>query len=256
MAFLLMKLTGIERDVVEKWLYVEVGLVLFTGIVGTGHHYFWIGTPTYWLLLGGVFSALEPVPIALMVMDAWRMGRHAPRPHPNRIAWTWALGGTVAHLLGAGVWGFAQTLPQINRWTHGTQITPAHGHFAFYGAYAMLVIALIYFMVPQINNALGKLNYRRALVAFWCITSGVVGMVLSLTVAGIIQIYMQRMAGIDFMVVKTQYMNFWFILRLTFGTLAVIGVILYVWDFLSLGFGVPREESSHIMPRAMPTPGT
>ena len=33
-AFVLMKLTGVERQVVEKWLYVEIGLFLFTGIVG------------------------------------------------------------------------------------------------------------------------------------------------------------------------------------------------------------------------------
>ncbi len=44
MAFVLLKITGIERKVIEKWLYVEVALVLITGIIGTGHHYYWIGT--------------------------------------------------------------------------------------------------------------------------------------------------------------------------------------------------------------------
>jgi hypothetical protein len=47
-AFILLKLTGVERSVVEKWLYIEAGLVLFTGIAGTGHHYYWIGTPGYY----------------------------------------------------------------------------------------------------------------------------------------------------------------------------------------------------------------
>ncbi len=61
-AFVLMKLTGVDRQVVEKWLYVEIGLFLFTGIVGTGHHYYWIGAPKYWLWFGGIFSALEPLP--------------------------------------------------------------------------------------------------------------------------------------------------------------------------------------------------
>ena len=68
-AFVLMKLTGVDRHVVEKWLYVEVGLFLFTGIAGTGHHYYWIGAPKYWLWIGGVFSALEPLPILLMLID-------------------------------------------------------------------------------------------------------------------------------------------------------------------------------------------
>ncbi len=68
-AFVLMKLTGVDRQVVEKWLYVEIGLFLFTGIVGTGHHYYWIGAPRYWLWFGGIFSALEPLPILLMLID-------------------------------------------------------------------------------------------------------------------------------------------------------------------------------------------
>ena len=57
-AFVILKATGVERKVVEKWLYVETGLFLFTGLVGTGHHYYWIGAPDYWLWWGGFFSAL------------------------------------------------------------------------------------------------------------------------------------------------------------------------------------------------------
>jgi len=34
-AFVLMKLTGVDRQVVEKWVYVEIGLFLFTGLAGT-----------------------------------------------------------------------------------------------------------------------------------------------------------------------------------------------------------------------------
>ena len=45
MAWTLIYLVGASRRVVESWLYVEVVLVLGTGILGLGHHYFWIGTP-------------------------------------------------------------------------------------------------------------------------------------------------------------------------------------------------------------------
>jgi nitric oxide reductase subunit B len=72
MAWILMRITGVPRQTVEKWLYVEIGLFLFTGIVGTGHHYYWIGAPHYWLWFGGIFSALEPLPIILMVWDTFR----------------------------------------------------------------------------------------------------------------------------------------------------------------------------------------
>jgi nitric oxide reductase subunit B len=107
MAFIMMRLTGVDRQVVEKWLYVEVGLFLFTGIVGTGHHYYWIGAPKYWLWFGGVFSALEPLPILLMVIDTMNHVRHRHTKIINPHTWTIAVGCAVFHMIGAGVWGFA-----------------------------------------------------------------------------------------------------------------------------------------------------
>ena len=62
LAFLLIKLTGVDREVVEKWLYVIIGTALFSGILGTGHHYYWIGAPAYWQWIGTIFSAVEPLP--------------------------------------------------------------------------------------------------------------------------------------------------------------------------------------------------
>jgi nitric oxide reductase subunit B len=45
MALALMNLLGTSWRIVETWLYIEVALVMGTGILGLGHHYFWIGTP-------------------------------------------------------------------------------------------------------------------------------------------------------------------------------------------------------------------
>jgi nitric oxide reductase subunit B len=70
MALAMMKLLGTSRQIVEGWLYIEVAMVLGTGILGLGHHYFWIGTPDYWLGIGGFFSALEPLPLLGMVVHA------------------------------------------------------------------------------------------------------------------------------------------------------------------------------------------
>ena len=39
LSYLLIKLTGVDREVIEKWLYVIVGLTFLSGILGTGHHY-------------------------------------------------------------------------------------------------------------------------------------------------------------------------------------------------------------------------
>ena len=46
LAYLLIRLSGADREVMEKWLYVIVGLVFIAGILGTAHHYYWVGVPT------------------------------------------------------------------------------------------------------------------------------------------------------------------------------------------------------------------
>jgi len=37
LAFMLHKLLGTDIQVLAKWMYIEVGLVMFTGILGLGH---------------------------------------------------------------------------------------------------------------------------------------------------------------------------------------------------------------------------
>jgi nitric oxide reductase subunit B len=70
----LIKIIGANRQIVEMWLWIEVAMLFGSGILGIGHHYFWIGTPEYWWEIGALFSALEPVPLVAMfvhVMYDW-----------------------------------------------------------------------------------------------------------------------------------------------------------------------------------------
>ena len=159
-----------DRQVIEKWLYVEVALVLITGIIGTGHHYYWIGTPNYWLWWGGIFSALEPVPIILMVFDTLNhVTTQENRDHQSPWSSTgqWAVPSSIS--LVQGYWGFAHTLPVVNRWTHGTQVTASHGHMAFFGAYAMVILTVIYYALPKLKG-LEQFNQKRGFWVFWITT--------------------------------------------------------------------------------------
>ncbi len=233
LAFMLMKVVGARREVVEKWMYVEVGLVLFTGILGLGHHYYWIGTPPYWLWVGGIFSALEPVPLLVMVWDAFRATRET-RLVTNRAGLYYTVAHAIFNFVGAGLWGVIHTLPQVNKWTHGTQITTAHGHLAFYGAYVLLVLAMIYITLPAIRGV-KEFNASRAFLSFWVMTISMIFIVLTITGAGMVQTYMERLMGLDYVTVKTTY-NMWFwIFRAIFGVGFLIGVAIFVTDFFRLG---------------------
>jgi nitric oxide reductase subunit B len=226
LAFLLIKLTGVDREVVEKWLYVIIGAALFSGILGTGHHYYWIGTPGYWQWIGTIFSAVEPLPFFAMVLFAFAMVWKGRRDHPNHAALLWSLGCAVTAFFGAGVLGFLHTLAPINYYTHGTQVTAAHGHLAFYGAYAMVNIAMITYAMPPL---LGRAPYNQWLniLSFWVMTTGVGIMSAALTFAGVLQTHLERVMGQDYMDVQQQ-LGLFYTIRLYGGVMTALGLVMFV----------------------------
>ncbi|WP_275546524.1 cbb3-type cytochrome c oxidase subunit I [Pseudomonas sp. Marseille-Q0931] len=238
LAFVLIKVTGVDREVIEKWLYVIIAMALITGIIGTGHHYFWIGAPGVWLWLGSIFSALEPLPFFAMVLFAFNMVRRRRRQHPNRAAGLWALGTTVTAFFGAGVWGFLHTLAPVNYYTHGTQLTAAHGHLAFYGAYAMIVMTMISYAMPRlrgIGEAPQESAQRVEIAGFWLMTISMVLITLLLTAAGAAQIWLQRWPSdneaMAFMATMDQLAPY-FWARLVAGIGFALGLVCYLLSFV------------------------
>ncbi len=235
LAFVLIKTTGVDREVIEKWLYVIIAMTLITGIIGTGHHYYWIGTPTYWQWFGSIFSALEPIPFFVMVLFAFNTINQRKREHPNKATVLWAMGTAVMAFLGAGVWGFLHTLAPVNYYTHGTQITAAHGHLAFFGAYAMVVMTIISYAVPIMNGQEAKSNRLQVMEmwSFWLMTVSMVFITLFLTGAGILQVYLQRYTAdpLPFMLVQDKIALFYW-MRVGAGVIFIVGALLFVLSFL------------------------
>jgi nitric oxide reductase subunit B len=235
LAFVLIKVTGVDREVIEKWLYVIIALALVTGIIGTGHHFYWIGTPEYWQWWGSIFSALEPLPFFMMTVFAFNMINRRRRNHPNKVATLWAMGTAVMAFLGAGVWGFMHTLSPINYYTHGTQITAAHGHMAFYGAYVMIVLTIISYAMPTLRGrtaANSNTSQVLEMWSFWLMTVSMVFITLFLTGAGVLQAYLQRVseAPESFMVVQEKIALFYW-MREVAGVVFLIGLVVYILSF-------------------------
>lgn len=249
LAFVLIKTTGVDREVIDKWLYVIIAAALITGIIGTGHHYFWIGTPNYWLWLGSVFSALEPIPFFMMTIFAFNMVNKRRKQHPNKVAVLWAMGTGVMAFLGAGVWGFMHTLAPVNYYTHGTQITAAHGHMAFYGAYAMIVLTIISYAMPKLRGIGNAMSNRAQVVemwSFWLMTVAMVFITLFLTAAGILQVWLQRYqeSAMPFMAAQDQVAIFYW-MREVAGGVFMLGLILYVVSFFVKGNGQEAAQPAY-----------
>jgi nitric oxide reductase subunit B len=230
LAFLLLKLTGVDREVVEKWLYVIVATALFSGILGTGHHFYWIGLPGYWQWIGSIFSTFEVIPFFLMMSFAFVMVWKGRKNHPNKAALLWSLGSSTVAFFGAGVWGFLHTLHGVNFYSHGTQITAAHGHLSFYGAYVALNLAIFTYAMPML---LGRQPYNQVLnmASFWLMTGGMAFMTFVLTFAGTIQTHMQRVVGDYYMDVQDS-LTIFYIMRFGAGAAVVVGALLFIYSML------------------------
>jgi nitric oxide reductase subunit B len=234
LAYLLIRLSGVDREVMEKWLYVIVGLTFISGILGTAHHYYWIGVPRYWLPIGGFFSALEPFSFLAMAMVAYAAMRRSGLSHPNTLALHWTIGSAIFSALGAGILGLAHTWPAVNKWTHGTLITPMHGHMAFFGAYVMIVLAMMSYALPALTGRSEESRETAAgFWAFWLQVGGMFGMTMAFAAAGLTQTYLERILGVGYLETQLK-LQVHFLMLVATGVLFVAGVALYLWDFFFL----------------------
>ena len=245
MAWGLIKTLGASRKIVTTWLYIEVALMLGSGILGLGHHYFWIGTPEYWLSIGGFFSALEPVPLVAMVVHAvYDSGVHSFK-NSNHPALAWLIAHAFGNFFGAGVFGFMHTLPQINLYTHGSQWSSSHGHLAFFGAYATMNIAMFYIGIQKWRggvymsaNLPGKGWKWKWALSLLCL--GVTGMTVALLISGYEQSFIERaLGGATWAAYFEAQQTKWYIQgmfwRQIWGYVTALGLIILIWDLLTIG---------------------
>src|SRR5690606_12192055 len=122
------------------------------------------------------------------------------------------------------------TWPSVNQWTHGTLVTAMHGHAAFYGAYAMIVLAMISYALPTMRPDRPVGGTAVGYWAFWLQLGGMFGMTLSFGTAGIAQVYLARILGLGFLDTQLKIQVHFLMLLGTAGVFGA-GVGLFIWDF-------------------------
>jgi nitric oxide reductase subunit B len=119
----------------------------------------------------------------------------------------------------------------VNKWTHGTLITPMHGHMAFFGAYVMIVLGMIAYAMPGLT---GRSEDSRETSAhfwsFWLQISGMFGMTMAFAAAGITQTYLERILSIGYLDTQLK-LQVHFLMLVATGILFTAGVALFLWDF-------------------------
>ena len=188
--FVMVNLSLVDLKAGLRTVYFTVALALFSGIIGVGHHYYWFGEPSFWLALGSTISALEPVPILLLLAETWHNQKTiamAGTAFPYRYPLMFLSAAVAWEVLGAGVMGLSITTPIINYYEHGTYLTVNHGHTALFGTYGLLAMGLLLFSMRGIVSERGW-NNRLLSISFWSTNIGLLTMFLfTLLPVGVMQ---------------------------------------------------------------------
>ncbi|HHR7292792.1 TPA: nitric-oxide reductase large subunit [Staphylococcus aureus] len=187
-----MKLTTIETTI--RALYFQLILLLGTGIVGMGHHYYWQGDHSIWLALGSCFSALEVVPLCLLIWEAYthyRLYKKSDIAFPYKGTFIFLASTGLWNAIGAGALGFLINTPAVNYFEHGTQWTATHAHGSMAGVYGMFSIAIALYVFKNITKKefwTPKVE-KWIKISCWALNVGLAGMVfVTLIPVGYIQL--------------------------------------------------------------------
>ncbi|NLM99506.1 MAG: nitric oxide reductase [Campylobacteraceae bacterium] len=177
LAYLAVALGLVKRSVAEKIMLFEILLVIATGTLGVGHHYWWQGADEYWIAIGGIFSALEPLPLVILMLEALKQHydiKNQGKTFVWGVPFLWLAGSAFLNWFGAGWLGMVINTPTIGYYSHGTYLIMPHAHIAMLGAFGYISYAFIY-MTARANALAKNLEWNETLSkwGFWLLTIGV-----------------------------------------------------------------------------------
>lgn len=233
-----------------------VVLVWLSGFLGNAHHYFWIGTPAFWQFWGSLFSALEPLPLILCFWHMYLDAHHDRKPLENAPAFYFLLGSAVLEMVGAGILGFTMTFALTNVWSHGTWVTPSHAHLAMFGTFGMLGIGAAYYVIPQVRKVT-NFDQRFGQLGFWLVFLGMLGLAFAFAIGGTVQVFVYRTLGLDWFGGDVfPAMGIYKAMLPAFGFIFLAGVLLIVFDLLTLGHRVRTPAAAELLAAPYQPPAT
>jgi nitric oxide reductase subunit B len=237
-AFFTVSVGLISQKTAVRVMLFELFLIMLSGTLGVGHHYWWQGLDEYWIAIGGIFSALEPLPLALMIVEAMKNKKEqafAGKPFDYTIPFMWISGSAVLNWIGAGFFGMVINTPTISYYSHGTYLIMPHGHVALLGAFGYISLAFIY--LASRANALAKglvWNDKPSKIGFWLLTIGVLLFAIPTAIIGFHQTQMAHDFGYFFTRTREalEGMKVWMWLRTIPDALMIIGGLVILVDLI------------------------
>lgn len=238
-AFFTVSLGLIAQKTAVKVMFFELFLISLSGTLGVGHHYFWQGLDEYWIAIGGIFSALEPLPLALMIVEAMKNSREKRlngETNDFSLPFMWIAGSAVLNWIGAGFFGMVINTPTISYYSHGTYLIMPHGHIALLGAFGYISIAFLY--MTSRTNALAKgleWNEKLSKYGFWILTAGALLFAIPTYIIGIEQTRIAHDLGYFYARLReaVEPMKMWLWLRTIPDVMMISGGIIILYDLVN-----------------------
>lgn len=233
--FLLVLLFKVDVKSVGFAVFWGVTLVWLSGLIGNAHHYFWIGTPSFWQFWGSLLSAFEPLPLVFCFWHVYLDAHQNQRPLENAPAFYFILGSVVLEQVGAGILGFSMTFALTNVWSHGTWVTASHAHLAMFGTFGMLCLGAAYYAIPAIRD-MKDFDQRLGRLGFWLVFVGVLGLAFAFAIGGVVEVYVYRTLGLEWFGGDIRpLMAPYKLLLIPFGLLFLLGAGVVAFDLMTLG---------------------
>jgi nitric oxide reductase subunit B len=189
-SFLFTRMGLVRKELAVRAVLFTTILYLFGGILGMFHHLYFSGTTPVIIALGGMFSALELMPLVLVGYEAFAnltIVRQTAWMRSYRWPVYWFIAVAFWNFVGAGLFGFLINPPIALYYMQGLNTTPVHAHTALFGVYGMLGIGLTLFSLRGLTID-KEWNTRVLGASFWAMNIGLALMVLlSLLPVGLMQ---------------------------------------------------------------------
>jgi len=238
-AYLLMETGLVSRKLAERAVYFELILIFLGGVLGTGHHLYWVGAGGMWISIGSMFSFIEVLPLILLVIESiqqYRLIKGAGSVFKYNLAYLFIIGAAFWNFVGAGVFGGGLiNAPLVNYYEHGTFLTLNHAHTALFGAFGLLALGLIYYCLRYAAGDKYPFSEKTGYWAFWMYNLGLVlWIALNFFPIGFPQLAAVYEHGYAF-ARSLEFYNttlFWQWMRLPGDVVFSVAAVVMIWDFI------------------------
>ncbi len=209
---------------------------MFYAPTGT-HHILQSPVPEWLKSVAVISSVFLLVPVLTVLTNFFMTMKGKWSLAADHVPLRFAIAGGIAYLLTC-IQGPFQATRSVNWYIHFTNWVVGHAHLALLATFSFFVFAAAYYIIPRI---VGRKMYSKRLVVlhFWLTLYGWIIMMLSLTIAGLVQAAgWHHGIPIDQWVIEL--VPYWWI-RTFSGILIVLGQILFMFNVYKTVFQSERD---------------